>query len=130
MVILDSDILVGFLRGDEKAKEKIAQLAEKEALSTTAINSFELFKGAFLSRRREENLKEVGSMLQNLNILSFDYRTSLVCANKFKEISDKRKEISLADLIIASIAISEGERLITRNEKDFGIIDGLRIEVW
>ena len=130
MAILDSDIMVGLLRGDGKAKEKIAQIMEREALSTTTVNSFELFKGAFLSKKREENLKEVNAMLQNINILPFDYKSSIVCAAKFKELSDKGKEISLADLLIASIAISERETLVTRNEKDFGLVDGLRIEVW
>ncbi|MBI4176030.1 MAG: type II toxin-antitoxin system VapC family toxin, partial [Candidatus Aenigmarchaeota archaeon] len=46
MAVLDSDILVGLLRGDAQAKKKIEEtIKNNEAIATTTINSFELFKG-------------------------------------------------------------------------------------
>lgn len=131
MAVLDSDILVGLLRGDAQAKKKIEEtIKNNEAIATTTINSFELFKGAFLSKRWEENLKEVHSLLQNLKILAFDYKASFVCSQKFRELSEKKITVPLADLMIASITISQGEIIITRNKKDFSPVSGLELDAW
>ena len=44
---LDSDILIDFLRGKEKAVKYIESIRESSRIVTTVINVFELYYGAF-----------------------------------------------------------------------------------
>lgn len=50
MKCLDTDLLVAILRGEREAQEKVLELDAGEVRnSTTAINSFEIFYGAYHS---------------------------------------------------------------------------------
>ena len=73
MVCLDSDIIIDFLRNDNKTITKLRELQDEGVeLSTTSINCFELFKGAMRSKQKDakEKLEVLFSMLK---ILDFDF---------------------------------------------------------
>ena len=76
MVCLDTDILVGLLRGDNKAIEKISELEKSEILSTTPFNATELFKGAYRSKYCEENVKQIENLLSNIKLLAYNLTSS------------------------------------------------------
>lgn len=131
MVILDSDILVGLLRNNPDASKKIQQFLEKEeTLSTTTISSYELLRGALLSAKKKENVQEVYALLQTLTLYTFDFSSSLICSQVSCDLRNLGRETSLPDLMIASIALSKKEKIVTRNAKDFGNIVQLKIEEW
>ncbi len=126
MVILDTDILVGLLRNNNEAKKKLQQfINESIPLCTTTITSFELIRGALLSNHKKENLQKVMTLLSSLKIYAFTNLASFFCAEKMVQIQKQGKNTGFADIMIASIAITEKENLVTRNVKDFKTIDGV-----
>ncbi|MEM2882675.1 MAG: type II toxin-antitoxin system VapC family toxin [Candidatus Bathyarchaeia archaeon] len=55
--VIDTDILVDMLRGVEGVVSFIAEFERKGfTLSTTTINAFELYYGAYKSKKRSQNL--------------------------------------------------------------------------
>ncbi|MEM2057937.1 MAG: hypothetical protein QXO76_06805, partial [Thermoproteota archaeon] len=52
-VIIDTDVLVDVLRGSEKVTKFVAGFERKGvALATTVINAFELYYGAYKSKKK------------------------------------------------------------------------------
>ena len=76
---LDSDILIDFLRGKERAVKYIESIGKSSRLVTTIINAFELYYGAYKYNRNVEKLNE---FLQSMEILPF----TLAEAKKATEI--------------------------------------------
>ena len=73
MVLLDTDILIGFLRDNNEAAELITKLLKKHViLHTTSINAAELYFGAFLSSRTQDNLEIVEKLLNTIKIIPFE----------------------------------------------------------
>ncbi len=128
MVCFDTDILIDFLRNDKYAIEKISELKEKNIkLATTTINTFELFKGAFRSKQKEA-LDSLMGLLSNLSVFDFDFQSSKKAAQILEELRINGEAIDNADLMIASIALANNEKLLTRNIQHFKKIPELKIE--
>ncbi len=128
MVCLDSDILIEFLRNNAKVIDFIKKITEDgKNISTTTINSFELFKGATIAPRRNP-IKNIEEFLSTMNILLFDLKSSKKAAEIFENLKSKGKMIDELDILIASIAISNDETILTLNKKHFLEIPGLKIE--
>lgn len=130
MVCLDTDILVGLLRRDEDAVEKISRFERLSLpISTTPINAIELFKGAFRSSKTKENVELVEGLLQNLTILEIDLTSAKISGEQIEILRKRGKPIGEFDVIIASTVLAHDEVLITR-DKHFQKIPILRIETW
>jgi len=128
MVCLDTDIIIDFLKEREYAVRKISDIQERDLkLSTTTINSFELFKGA-LKSNNPESIHPLNQLLSNTFIHNFDLESSKKAAEIFESLKVKGELLDLADIMIAAIAITNKETLITRNIKHFKRIPGLEIE--
>ncbi len=130
MVVLDSDILVGILRGDEKAVECMNMLEQKEEeLNTTVINAFELFEGAMLMGGKDK-LGKVENLMKAFGLHTFNLPASWKAAEISSGLKKAGKMIDFQDVSIASIALLHGEAVVTRNTGHFGRIKGLKIEKW
>jgi tRNA(fMet)-specific endonuclease VapC len=127
MKCLDSDIIIGFLRGKAESLKKMKDL-ENESLATTTINIFEIQYGAKISKRYEENLNELKKFLNSLNIFSFDYKSSEEASSIFADLRKIGKIIGIKDILIAGICRSNKLDLITKNVRHFQNIKGLKIE--
>ncbi|MEA3254552.1 MAG: type II toxin-antitoxin system VapC family toxin [Candidatus Altiarchaeota archaeon] len=131
MVCFDTDILVGLLRGDPNAKEKIKNFQDKGIeVSTTPINACELFKGAFKSAYPKENSDLVGSLLKNMKLLNFDIKSSKIIGEEMDRLRRRGDSLGEMDVMIAGMAIANNEILVTKNINHFKRIRNLRIEVW
>lgn len=130
MVVLDSDILVGVLRGDEKSVEYMNKLEQRqESLNTTVINGFELFEGAMLMGSKDK-LAKVENLLRAFGSYSFNPPASWKAAEISSGLKKSGKIIDFQDIAIASIALLHGETVVTRNTEHFGRIKGLKTEKW
>lgn len=131
MVCLDTDILIGLMRGDGDAVEKISSFERLNLpISTTPINAMELFNHAFRSSRAKENIGIVEKLLQNLAILEIDLTSAKIFGEHTEGLRKKGDLIGEFDIIIASIVLAHDEVLITRNVQHFQKIMMLRIETW
>jgi len=127
LVCLDTDFLIAYLRNDSVARIKLEELDMKEEpLYTTAINAFEIYKGAYNAKNPSKELVRVNNLLDAFYILMMDRES----AKATGVIYNKSQPIGEADLLIAGITISNKQILLTRNKKHFSQISGLKTEIW
>jgi tRNA(fMet)-specific endonuclease VapC len=128
MVCIDTDILIDFLKQKEYAVKKIKELKDvNNFLATTSINSFELFRGVIKSENID-SIKPLNILLSNLKIYNFNILSSKKAAEIFENLKSKGELLDLADIMIASIAISNNETLLTNNISHFKRIPELKLE--
>ena len=126
-MILDSDIIIDFLRRESYAIEKIKKLREREInLLTTSINTFELFRGFVTSKKY--SIEILYNLLDNLKILNFNVESSKKAAEIFEYLKSNGELVDLADVMIAATVIVNNETLLTKNIKHFKRIPELIIE--
>jgi predicted nucleic acid-binding protein len=124
--ILDSDILIYFLKGEKEVIEKVLSLQNDE-LYITIINYTELLYGIYNSNKITQNKEKILPFLDNFKILQFDKNSSKIFA-KLKAILKKQGNIIAdMDLMIASISIANKATLFTNNLKHFKRIQDLEI---
>ncbi|MHA1632419.1 MAG: type II toxin-antitoxin system VapC family toxin [Candidatus Freyarchaeota archaeon] len=128
---MDTNFLIALLRGNKEAVEKAKEYDSAEAeVSTTAINAFEVYFGAFRSREAEKNVKQADSLLSSIKILKLNLEASRKAGEILSELMHKGTPIDLRDALIAGITLTNGYTLVTRNIEHFKRIIGLSIETW
>ncbi|MHB8566346.1 MAG: type II toxin-antitoxin system VapC family toxin [Nitrososphaerales archaeon] len=127
---MDSDILVAILRNAKEARGTVEELDSEGTNATTSINAFEVFYGAYRSTRKEQNIAEARKLFQRLEVIPFDFESSLVAGELAAELALDGSILDFRDAMIAGIALSNDLSLVTRNKKHFERIDKLKIESW
>jgi predicted nucleic acid-binding protein len=131
MTILDTDIIVALLKGTPHATQKITSLEEKgETLSTTIVTVYALLKGAYLSRRCEENLAKVTDTISNMQILDLTFNACQEAAKIYKELKNKGTMAGEFDILIAAITRANHEELVTRDEHFELLIPASKLLKW
>jgi tRNA(fMet)-specific endonuclease VapC len=126
--LLDTDVIIDFLRQNKEAVEKIAALNDVCKLNTTIINLCELYEGVYLSNQQSEQLRVLFNFMSSVDILTPDLDTALTFGLTKTMLKKKGKIIGDFDTLIASIAMTNNLILVTRNKKHYENIDGLKIE--
>lgn len=127
MVCLDSDIIIDALHNEKKVVERILRLKEISLLTTTSINTFELFKGSFYTKDEKEKAG-IMKFLAGIKLFSFNFKASEKAAEIFETLRNKGEPIELTDVMIASVAITNNETLLTKNARHFSKIPELKLE--
>lgn len=131
MPLLDTDILVAFLRGDQQARDKLAEFENKSMhIATSAIVAFELYQGALASSKPEEKLEQVDALLNALDVINFSLVESKLAGKITNLLRTKGAMIGLPDILIGATAFLANERIVSRNLKDYSRIPGLESEKW
>jgi len=131
MVLLDTDLLISFLRDDNEAVKKISNLLERYIiLYTTSINAAELYFGAFLSSRIQDNMEAVENFLNTIKIIPFELVHSKIYGEIRSDLQKRGEIINEMDIFIAAMAIEKDLPIITRNIKHFEKIMKLKVEIW
>ena len=134
MPVLDTDLIVGVFRNNEDAVKKIGELEISNSdRSTTTVNAFELFEGAYGSEesKRSKGLAFVREFLNSMdNVYLFDEKSSDIAGKIMADLHKKGTPLDLADVMIAAIAIKNKDYLISRNVKHFSRIEGLMLHKW
>lgn len=126
-MIVDTTILIDILRGHAPAQEKLKTLEQQHIpLQTTSISVFELFQDMQqLSAEKQEKIKNLISALQ---IISFDEIAAEEAGILRAKLQQEGNILDPEDCMIAGIALTHHETLLTRNTKHFSRITGLKIQ--
>jgi len=121
-VIIDTDVIIWYMRGNERAYQLIEKLTE---FNISVITYMELVQGM-------RNKNELNSLRKALHV----WNTKILYLSE--EISAKAMflveqhylghSLELADALIGSTAIHYGLPLVTANDKHYKIIKGLKIK--
>lgn len=126
--IIDTDILIDFLRNSKEAVAFVTQIEERKTLlSTTAINAFELYYGAHKSRRSVETLQATKKLLDRLVLLPLTPRSAQRAGHIYAELELEGQSIGLRDTFIAAIALTRRCSVATRNTEHFKKVKGLTV---
>ena len=123
MIVVDSDVLIDSLRGQETARGRIDLELRSGHLATTAVTVFELTSGCRTERLRET----VEALLAPLKVLPFGARAARIASQLRLDLEAKGKGIAMADYLIAGICLAHDALLLTRNVEHFRRCAGLKL---
>lgn len=139
MVILDTDH-ISLLEWEgsppaHKLESRLRRLPSDEICSTV-INYEEQIRGwmAALTKAPKQNdqieiyrrLIRQLSIYCGLVVLAFDENAAV----EFARLRKDKRRLGTMDLKVAAIALAQKATLLSRNRKDFGQIEGLKLEDW
>jgi tRNA(fMet)-specific endonuclease VapC len=126
--IIDTDILIDFLRNRKESVAFVTQLEEKKTLlSTTAINAFELYYGAHKSKQSAQTIKATKNLLDRLVLFSLTPRSAQRAGHIYAQLEMEGHPIGLRDTFIAAIALTRKCSVATRNIEHFKKVKGLTV---
>lgn len=127
MLVFDTTILIDALHRKEAALRKIVELEDtEETIYTTQINALELYKGAYLPTKSNEDLEKVKKLLDAFVVLPINDDTYEWFAGLSAELKSRGESINDFDELIASITIANGAAIVSR-DGHFRRIPGLRV---
>ncbi len=126
-LIVDTDILIDLLRKKDYAVSLVKKFEEESELATSAINAFELYRGAYKSRNQEKNLASVKGLLNSLRMLNTDEDSMEMAGRITASLERDGNMIDIRDLLIALIALVNGFGVLTNNVAHFKRIKYLRV---
>ena len=114
-VVIDTDLLVDFLRGNREATLLISRLEEgRFRLATTAVNVFELYHGAHKAREPEKALALTRQLLKRLRVLPLTSISAKKAGRIFAELERQGQPVGLRDTMIGAIALTRGFSVATK----------------
>lgn len=128
-MVIDSDILIYFLKGEKTVVAELTKIAPNE-LYTTRINYAELLYGAYNSSKVEENIVRFRNFLEQFNVLEFDEKAGEIFAKTKAKLKKEGNIIADMDLMIASISMANNYELVSNNQKHFKRIPHLKLLDW
>jgi len=121
MYLIDSDVLIDYLKGKDLILKKIVGL-EGGLWSTSIICVAEILEGV-----PKKNGEMVRKMLKDMKVYEIDWMVAETFARVRKDLREKGSLIENMDLLVASTCIANNLVLITNNKKHFSRIKGLKI---
>ncbi|MEH2039160.1 type II toxin-antitoxin system VapC family toxin [Nostoc sp.] len=128
MYLLDTNICIALLKGNPQAVKKFNRYFSQCYLSTIIVA--ELYKGVYYSQQMSKNRENLQQFTDLLPIEPFDLEAAIEFGKIQSELKNIGKPTGELDALIAAIARSRNDILVTNNIKDFSNIDNLRLENW
>lgn len=114
-LLLDTSVLIDALRSRNARRQLLARLAnEGHRFSTTALNIAEVYAG--IRPGENQSTEALLDSLECHDLTASSGRRAWLLRNEWAR---KGRTLSLADTIIAAIAIEKKCRLLTDTQKDF-----------
>ncbi len=130
-MILDTGFIIDVMRREENAVRRLRELissGETQAITTPSL--FELYSGVSRSSIPRLEKGRIMQTLSNLVVWSLDTKGAETGGEIDGRLSSKGERLDPVDSMIAGIALSRGEAILTRNVRHFSRIPGLRIETY
>jgi len=122
MLLVDTDVLIWYLRGNKKAFKTIENL---ESLNISVVTYMELVQGM-------RNKKELNSLRQALQAWNSKilYISEEISAKAMFAVEQHflSHAMQLADALIGSTAVAHGLSLLTGNDKHYRIMKGVQVK--
>jgi len=126
---LDTNTISYFLRGEGNVAETLLSHSPAD-IGVPSIVRYELLYGALRHSLPSARRKGLKSLLDSCIPLPFGIAESETAAHVRITLERNGTPVGPHDLLIAATALTNGAVLVTRNTKEFGRIEGLRLEDW
>lgn len=123
LILIDTSILIEFFRKTDKANSTLLSLVKEGfTFKISAITVYEIYVGANSLQNDFWN-----EFLEKIEVLPLTYTVAKTAVQINSDLKRKRNQIDIADLFIASTAISNNLKIATLNTKHFERIENLAI---
>jgi tRNA(fMet)-specific endonuclease VapC len=122
LVVVDTDLVVDFLRGTGPGVPVVRELVAGHRLRVTAITAFELRVGTDFLTRRDDILR-----LMRSRTFPLDPAGALRAGDVAATLRAAGQDIGMADCLQAGICLNLDLPFATRNRKHFNRVEGLRL---
>ncbi|MHA1729720.1 MAG: type II toxin-antitoxin system VapC family toxin [Promethearchaeota archaeon] len=129
-ICLDTDILIPFLREDASIRKTVEEIEMKTQVATTSINFFELYYGAYNSKKIKKNLSAVNKLSEQITIFDFDLDTSKLTGKILLDLEKAGEPIGFRDTMIGAVAILNKMPFFTRNQRHFKKLKRFGLELF
>ena len=128
MILLDTDICIHMLRGNEKIIDERRKYPDQVAVSFMTVA--ELYYGAEKSANTLKNRSLIEQFLLTLAVIHSDNQIMQRFGTLKAELESLSKPLADADLLIAATALEKCNLLVTGNVKHFKRIEDLALANW
>jgi predicted nucleic acid-binding protein len=119
MLLLDTTFLIDVLndrRGRADLMERL--IVEQYTLACCAINVAEVYVGL-----RTAEAQKTETLLRQLAYMPIRWEAAKLAGNLKREWAQKGQTLSLTDMTIAAVCLTEGLTLVTDNRKHFPMLE-------
>ena len=126
-IFVDSDYVIGYLRGRTYTKGLIEKIRSKDIEAYISVTTlFELYVGALLSSNPKNKFEDIESLLNWFEVI--DKEIMSISAKIHVDLREKGLTIGIEDILIAASSISMNMPPLPNNKKHFQNVEGLRLE--
>ena len=128
--ILDTNILIAFLRGDQNVVMEVGSYLEDfDRLSLSIITYYEILRGLryIENEKKSRNFKE---LMDKSKVITLDREIIDKASGIYAELKRRGEMIEDADILIAATCLVNDMLLVTDNEEHFRRIENLRVDNW
>lgn len=125
MYLVDSDVLINFLKGEEQAVRAIKEL-QSELLYISIISVGEILEG-LLETKNKKKLVQFNDLLKTVVVINVDLPIIKKFASMRKSLREKGLLIDNFDLLIAASCLVHDLVIVTGNISHFKRITGLKM---
>lgn len=125
--LLDTNVVIETLRGNPRVLARLRARAPGD-VGVSAVVMHELFYGAYRSARVEANVARVEGL--RFEVVAFEREDARASGAVRAALAAAGAAIGPYDVLIAGQALARGATLVTNDVREFGRVEGLRVEDW
>jgi len=126
--LIDTDVLIDGLQRRVSTVELLHTLAP-HGVAITIISVGEIYEGAFATTDAARHMANARTFVQDFVVLGLTDNVMEVFAREPAALRRSGQRIADMDMLIGATAVSYDLELVTRNERHFRRINGLRLLV-
>jgi tRNA(fMet)-specific endonuclease VapC len=129
MYVLDTNTLIYYFKGQGQVAKNLTAVPPQDiAISTIVL--FELQVGIAKSPAPAKRIQQLQQLLSRVNLVPFDHDAALAAATIRAQLERLGTPIGPIDVLIAGVAMSRQEAIVTHNVGEFSRVVGLSIVDW
>lgn len=122
LVLFDTDVLIDMGRGIGDAVSALEQAETRFAAAVSTVTHMELIVGC----RSKAELRALGRFLGRFRVLPLDEAISARAVELLQQYRLSHG-LLIPDALIASTALSQGIKLVSKNQRDYRFVEGLEL---
>lgn len=122
VVIVDTDVLIDFARGDNQANSILQVLSEGSSLAISVVTHMELVVGC----RNKRELAELDMFVSAFQVFNLSQQVSESALSLLKQYRLSHG-LLIPDALIGATAITFSADLLSKNQRDFRYIPDLNL---
>ena len=129
-MLLDTTFILDLLRNNPEAVQKASSLKNStEPLLTTTVTVFEIWQGS-CDLKDSRKKQKIETLLSAIGLLPLDVEAAKKAGIIHNECYKNGTPIDPEESMIAGIAKTHNQSILTRNVKHFSKVDGLKIDTY